>query len=306
MMTSEQSEHMGVFSEDGPALFLSAMAAVFWGSVFEATRLVLVDLTPWTAVATRFVFAAAATLIWLWLSGGINWPIFRRNFVAFLMLGAFGIAGFSGLLFWGMKSSSPVTAALIMATNPLITNLIDAFMKRRKPKMAELAGLFISMLGVALTVGAFSGARLAPGDLLILLASLVWAFYSLGSRNWVKGASPLQTSVWTTVFGTVFLVIAAVVLADPVAELQMASVVTWAATVWMALVGSVLAYLFWQIGIAVRGPAATSVLYNLVPVSALIIAACFGRMPDGVQILGVFVAIFGVLLASGRVPFLSR
>ena len=124
-----------------------------------------------------------------------------------------------------------------------------------------------------------------------------------GSRNWVKGASPLETSVWTTVFGTVFLVIAALVLADPMHELQTGSLLSWSATLWMALTGSVLAYLFWQIGIAVRGPAATSVVYNLVPVSALVIAAGFGRLPDVTQ-CWCFCHNFGVLLASGRLPAL--
>ena len=68
----------------------------------------------------------------------------------------------------------------------------------------------------------------------------------------------------------------------------------------MAIPGSVLAYLFWQVGIARRGPGATSVLFNLVPVAALLVAAGFGRIPAVTQILGVAVAILGVLIASGR------
>ena len=43
---------------DGGALALSALAAVFWGTNFEATRLALIDLPPWTAAAGRFVLAA--------------------------------------------------------------------------------------------------------------------------------------------------------------------------------------------------------------------------------------------------------
>ena len=89
------------------------MAAIFWGSVFEATKLVLQDLTPWTAVASRFVFASAATLIWLWLKNGFDCR-YPAQSCRLCCSGAVGIAGFSGLLFWGMKSSSPVTAALIM------------------------------------------------------------------------------------------------------------------------------------------------------------------------------------------------
>lgn len=69
----------------------------------------------------------------------------------------------------------------------------------------------------------------------------------------------------------------------------------------MALAGSVLTYLFWQEGIAVRGPAATSVLLNLVPVAALVFAAALVRRPEAAQLAGMAIAIFGVLLGSGRV-----
>lgn len=45
-----------VFSAPRPraetvAFALSALAAVFWGSNFEATRVVLQDMPPWTAAA---------------------------------------------------------------------------------------------------------------------------------------------------------------------------------------------------------------------------------------------------------------
>ena len=40
------------------AFALSALAAIFWGTNFEATRIVLQDLPPWTAAAGRFGIAA--------------------------------------------------------------------------------------------------------------------------------------------------------------------------------------------------------------------------------------------------------
>ncbi|GEO81126.1 DMT family transporter [Pararhodospirillum oryzae] len=280
------------------AFLLSALAAVFWGTNFEATRIVLAESPPWTAAALRFVVAAGAALLWLWATRGITFAVLRRNAVAFVLLGLIGVAGFNAALFLGMKTSSPVTAALIMGTSPLTTNLLEALFNRRRPAGLALAGMGISLVGVALTVGAFSGARFAPGDLLIAGGSLAWALYSIGCRRWVKGAAPLETTVWTMVFGTAALAGIAVVLENPLQVMADASPVFWLVSLHMALVGSVLAFVFWQIGIARRGPAATSILFNLVPVSALVVAAGFGRIPDWSQVLGVGVAIFGVWLAS--------
>ena len=286
------------------ALLLSAFAAMFWGTNFEATRIVLTEMPPWTAAALRFTMAAVAALLWLRLTRGLDPGVLRRNALAFTALGLIGVTGFNAALFLGMQTSSPVTAALIMGTSPLTTNLLEALVNRRRPAGIALIGMGISLIGVALTVGAFSGARLASGDLLIAGGSLAWALYSIGCRRWVAGATPLETTVWTMIFGAGALVVIAFATESPLRLAAGATPVFWLASLHMALIGSVLAFVFWQVGIAQRGPAATSVLFNLVPVSALAVAAGFGRMPAGSQVLGVAVAILGVWLASrpGREP----
>lgn len=280
------------------ALMLSALAAIFWGTNFEATRIVLAEAPPWTAAALRFGVAALAALLWLALTRRLNLAILRRNLVAFAVLGLIGVTGFNAALFLGMETSSPVTAALIMGTSPLTTNLLDAMINRRRPTGHALIGMGISMIGVALTVGAFSGARFASGDLLIAGSSLAWALYSIGCRRWVTDATPLETTVWTMIFGAAALVLISFAFEAPVKVLAGASPVFWLASLHMALIGSLLAFVFWQVGIAVRGPAATSVLFNLVPVSALIVASAFGRMPGWDQAFGVALSILGVWLAG--------
>lgn len=284
------------------ALILSGLAAVFWGTNFEATRIVLSEATPWTAAALRFGLAALAALCWLAMTRGLDFTVLRRNALAFAMLGLIGIAGFNAALFLGMKSSSPVTAALIMGTTPLTTHLLDAAIRRHRVGGRVLVGMGISLIGLALTVGAFRGTHLAAGDLMIAGGSLAWALYTIGCRRWVVTAAPMDTAVWTMIFGALALVLIAFEQEEPVQMLAGASPVFWLASLHMALIGTVLAYVFWQTGIAERGAAATSVLFNLVPVSALVVAAGFGRMPDWSQGLGVAVAIFGVWLSSRAEP----
>ena len=291
---------------DGGALTLSALAAIFWGTNFEATRVALEHLSPWTAAAGRFAIAAAAILGWLWLSRGLDLRVLRRNWPAFVVLGIVGVVGFNAALFLGMKTSSPVTAALIMGTTPLTTTLLDALLQRRRPKGIVLIGMGVSLVGVALTVGAFSGTRFATGDLLILAGSVGWALYTIGCRSWVRGAAAIETAAWTMVFGAIGLVTIALLLENPFRDLAQSGPAAQLIVVYMALVGSVLAYIFWQVGIAVRGPGATSVLFNLVPVAALFVAAACGRMPGLSQVVGVIVAILGVLLASGRLNLSRR
>jgi drug/metabolite transporter (DMT)-like permease len=287
---------------DTGALVISALAAVFWGTNFEATRIALLDLPPWSAAAGRVVLAVIASLLWLALTKGISWSVLRRNLVAFAVLGIIGVGGFTATLFLGMKTSSPVTAALIMGTSPLTTNLLDSILLKRLPSPLAVVGMIVSLVGVALTVGAFSGTHFASGDLLILTGSVLWSLYTIGCRRWVVDATPIETSAWTMLAGMLVLGLLAFKLEAPLTAFAHASAAAWLATIWMAVVGSALALIFWQVGIARRGPSATSVLFNLVPVSALVVAAIFGRMPDMMQIAGVAVALFGIMLASGKLP----
>lgn len=291
---------------EGLAILATLLAAVFWGTNFEATRLVLLDLPPWTAAALRFSLATVIILVWLAVSRGIDGRVLRRNALAFTLLGLIGITGFNAALFLGMRTSSPVTAALIMGTSPLTTNLLDAALRWQRPSPAALIGMGISLIGVALTVGAFSGAHFAPGDLLIGGGSLALALYTIGCRRLVKGATPLETSAWTMFTGTVVLVALALRIEHPMQALAQASALSWIASLHMALFGSALAFAFWQQGIAVRGPAATAVLFNVVPGSALAVAALFGRIPGWSQLAGVAIAILGVLIASGQLRLRRR
>ncbi|MCR8547291.1 DMT family transporter [Salipiger sp. P9] len=291
---------------DRRAFVLSALAAIFWGSNFEATRIVLEGSPPLSAAAGRFALAAVVTLLWMRLSVGPGLGALRRNLAAFALLGLIGIAAFNAALFLGMRSASPVTGALIMGTSPLTTTLMEALLLRRRPAPRMLLGMAISLCGIALTVGAFSGAVLTGGDLIILAGSLCWALYTVGCRHWVHEATPLETTAWTMLSGTAALGLAAWIFEAPLTTFASAAPAVWGATLWMALAGSTAAFAFWQTGIRQRGPGPTSVLFNLVPVSALLIAMGFGRMPALSQWAGVALAIGGVLLASGAWPRLRR
>lgn len=68
----------------------------------------------------------------------------------------------------------------------------------------------------------------------------------------------------------------------------------------MGIAGSVLAYLFWNVGIAVRGPGKTSIFFNFVPTFALLIQLAMGTVPHFVQVLGIIITILGVLVGQGR------
>lgn len=296
------------------AIALTVLATLFWAANFSAGKLALSSLPPWTVSAERFVIATVAILLYLSAARGIRLEVLRRNRLAFTTLGVIGIAGFNGSLFVGLQTSHPVTAALIMATTPISTSLIEAILYRRCPSLISIVGAAVSLVGVGLvlTNGAIlQGATMtfAAGDPVIVFGSLCWAVYTVGCRAYIKEATPLETTAWTITFGTLALIGIAFVIEHPVASMLFGSTSSHLSIIFMGIAGSVLAYLFWTVGIAVRGSAQTAMYFNLVPVFALLISIAQGANPGLYRTMGVIVTIIGVTLGSGglklpAVPYL--
>ncbi len=288
------------------AVILTLFATFFWGSNFQATKIALNSLPPWTASVERFICAVLAIFIFMSLKGGIRSQVLKQNLLAFVILGTIGVAGFNGALFVGLQSSSPITAALIMATTPISANILEAIMSRRFPNFSRLLGMIISLFGVALVITngkLFSESTLhtASGDFVIFAGSLGWAIYTVGTRIFITDATPLETTSWTMFFGTVVLAITAICIESPIPSVLAGKVESHLASIYMGIAGSVFAYLFWNIGIATRGAGKTAIFFNFVPIFALGIQMALGDIPSFTQLTGITITIVGVLLGQGLI-----
>jgi len=286
------------------AVIMTLLATFFWGSNFQATKIAIASLPPWTASVERFIIAVIGIYTILLIKEGIRWSILSKNFVAYVVLGIIGVAGFNGSLFVGLQTSSPITASLIMATTPISANIIEALINRQAPGGARILGMIISLVGVCLVItnGQILAGHLnfASGDIIILAGSIGWAAYTVGTRAFVSDATPLETTSWTMLFGTLALAAVAFTVESPASSMLAGSGISLLATFWMGIAGSVLAYLFWNVGIAVRGPGKTSIFFNFVPLFALLIQVAMGILPQAVQLIGVAITILGVLVGQGR------
>jgi drug/metabolite transporter (DMT)-like permease len=271
--------------------FLVAAAAVLWGANFNLSQAVLAEMHPLAAGATRFVLAAAV-MVALAVARGERVPLVRHA-GPYAVLGTVGIAGFNLMFFWALTLTGPVNAALIMATNPLVTALLAAMVLGERPSSRQMMALPVALAGVAAVVLGRPGASLHPasGDVLMMGANLAWAVYNVVGKRLMPTGSGLANSAGVMVAGAVVMVAALLLSGAPVA---MPGARAQLAMVGMALGGTVLAYLFWNAGLARLGAARTSLFLNLVPVTAMTIEALCGRPPSLLQAAGA-VAVLGAV-----------
>lgn len=277
------------------------LTAFFWGMMFHLGKHAVAYMSPLSVGGWRFLLAGAVLLPLLHWREGINWRGIRRNALPLLAMAVIGICGFNLALFYGLRQTSPVNGALIIALNPAITTLLSALMNGERISARQGAGLALALAGVATVVShgslhALLSLAFTGGDLLVLIASLSWAVYSTIPRRFVQGLAPLQITTATIVLGGLVMSGFAQLAATDFFVAPPASVVTAIAV--MSLFGSVLAYIWWNEGVGKIGPAKAAIFMNLVPIFATLIGMALGQPLALSQLVGAALVVSGVLYSS--------
>lgn len=269
-------------------------AAVFWGANFNLAVPVVAEMHPFVAGATRYLLAAAVMLmIMCWRRECIPLRYARQ----YVLLGVVGVFGFNLLFFLGMQTTSAVNGALIMALNPLLTSIVALVLLSDRPSLRQLLAYPVGFAGVGVVVlGGGAALHAAIGDVYIFGASLAWAFYNVLLRKHMPSdVSGIASTAAIMSAGALALTAVAVLAGKP---FIVPSVHAGSALLVMTLGGGVLAYLFWNVGVAKLGAAQAAIFLNLVPVASMLIAVFEGHPPNHAQWLGGLLVIGAVLFAS--------
>lgn len=283
----------------GNTYSLLATAAFFWGANFVLGQFVLQDMSPLWAAAMRFVLGAMLMLIIAGFRREQLLDPLRRHAATYLMLGVVGIVAFNLFFFEALRYTSANNAALIMATNPLLTTLLAALILNERPGARHFVALPIALAGVAVVVtqGRLSNLltlHLSGGDLLMFGADAFWALYNVFCRRYMPQQSSLVNTTWITVAGAIVLVSVALTSGEHLVLPSGKAAVSMAV---MAVGGTVLAYLFWSMGIARYGAARTAIFLNLVPVFAMLLGAAIAVSPTHAQLAGGLLVLGGVMVS---------
>ena len=285
-------------------LLAVTLSTFFWGSNFNAGASVVADASPFAVATERFFIATIIIMIFMLLKDRTSIIALQKNWIAFIALGLLGITGFNLAFFIGLKTTSAINGSLIMATSPITTALLAAMIDKHKISLIQTVGMLISLFGVVIVVSNGSIMNLislnfSSGDLIIMLGNLAWATYTVGSRKYISNSTPLQTTTYTMLFGTIGILLFTVYNNNLLISLNNITIKNHLILVYMAVCGTVLAYLFWNFGIKEIGAANTAVFFNLVPVFTMILALFTGSVPNLLQISGALIVICGVILATG-------
>lgn len=283
----------------------------FWGGTFVAAKWAVQEAPPFHAASYRFAiatFTLFSLVAWqTWgRDGNGKFPVPRgsKEWLRLFLLGLTGIFLYNAIFFTGLKWTTAANGSLIVAINPMVTALLSALWLKETIRPIQGVGFALSFLGVITVISKGSWEALQqlsfnPGDLLLLGAPLSWAIYSILGKKVLGSFSPLVATAYAALFGALLLIPAAGL--ERVYGLGGAdfSWIGWLAILQLALLGTVMGFVWWYEGVKVIGAGRTSVFVNLVPVFGTLLAALFlGESILWPQMLGGMMVVGGVYLGT--------
>lgn len=287
-----------------PYLLLT-LTPLFWASNWIVGRALAGDIPPMALTFFRWLFAivilAPAALPRVYR----DWPRIRAHWRILLLLGAVGVGTHNALAYLGLHYTTATNAVIL---NSFIPAMIIGFSwlflhERLTPK--QLAGVLVSFIGVMTVLSHGSLAvlaqfRLNVGDLWVMTSMALWSTYSILLRRRPAGID-------TIAFLFVIAVVGDLCVAPLyIGETLLGNPMRWTATnvlaiAMIALFSSVLAYIFWNRGVAEVGAPVAGLFMHLMPVFGVLLAWIFlGEKPAPFHLAGIGLILTGIFITSWR------
>lgn len=286
----------------GNAYLLMIVTTLIWGGNAVASRMAVDNITPMALTCLRWV--GVCLVMPLLIRGDLvtHWPQMRAHWRFVALLGLTGFTGFNVLMYLAAYSTSAINIGILQGSIPVIVLIGAFFAYRIRITAMQAVGVAVTLAGVAVTasrgdIQVLLGFRFVPGDLLMILACVFYASYTVGVRN--------RPAVPALVFFTVAAAFACLFsLPLFVAEIALGAFhwptpTGWGVLAFTIIMPSIISQLTFMRAIELIGPGRAGVFVNLVPVFAPLLAVLILGEPFGLyHALALLLVLGGIFIAE--------
>ncbi|MDE3735095.1 MULTISPECIES: DMT family transporter [Pseudomonas] len=280
-------------------------ASVFWAGNALVARAFHDAIPPFSLAFWRWSLALAILLPFVARPMWEHRSALRYAGWRLLVVAALGISTYSVLLYFAARTTVAINLTLLNTCLPLATFIGAGVLLNEWPPRRAWLGMAVATVGLLVLIAQGRLEQLAalsfnPGDLIMLLAVVDWALYTLLLRRW-NSYFKLPPLV---LLGA--LVACGVPMLLPFYLLELASgqrfelsTENLAAIAYTGVAASLLAYLLWNQGIRVLGVAKAVLTNYLMPVfTALLGYLLLGEGLQAYHWFGGALIFAGLLLAT--------
>lgn len=220
-----------------------------------------------------------------------------------IALSALSISTYNTLLYLAAQSTTAINITLVNTGLPVAAFIWTLIILHEWPTRATLLGALLSLCGLLVILTSGQPQRLLelqfnPGDLIMIVAVLAWGLYSVLLRRWMLPVPGLTQLSAMLLCGVPLLLPFYLWEFSQVGAMPL-ELHTLGAIGYTAIVASLVAYLAWNNGVKVLGPATASLFSYLMPVfTALLGVLLLGEVLRWYHVVGGALTFLGLLLAT--------
>lgn len=284
---------------------LLTLTALFWSGNMVVGRAIRADVPPLSLAFWRWTIALLLTLPLALPALRTQWPLLKRSWRAVVALGLLGVGGFNTFAYIALQHTAATNALLINSFTPIATIALSWAFLKKPLRRIEGIGVLVSLAGVIAIVARGKLATLAGltpniGDLWMLLAVFVWAFYTIGLQWRPAGVDPM---LMLAAFTSVGLLALAPAYAWEIAQGRLIHVTptALAGIAYTGLLPGFIGYIFYNRAVGEVGASKASLFIHLMPVFGALLSAIFlGEIPQRYHLIGIALIFSGILVTTAR------
>nr|WP_172255318.1 EamA family transporter [Saccharibacillus deserti] len=278
-------------------LIAALIAILLWSTSFVGTKIAYASFPPLTLGAARFAIASVILGAALLLRREFTRPA-PKDLGMMALSGLLGTTVYFALENIGVQLTTASSAALIVASYPAVTALLEFFFFKTRISWMRGIGISMAIFGVYRISGGGpgeGGGHELVGNLMLIAAGFVFAVYNFATRRVVGRYSMVTVSFYQTVAGTIAFI--------PLALIERKQWETpTAESLWILLyLGvfcSVAAFMLYNFGLRGLTAGTAMALMNLVPIIGVALSIFLlgeSLRPD--DWIGGIIVILGVILS---------
>jgi len=308
------------------AYVLLILTTIIWGGTWPLGRWLVSEevggatIPPFMIAVIRYFLAVICFfLILRFKEGTLNWQFVKKNWKILALMGLLSVTVYQAGYLIGELLTSASDASIMVATNAVWVVIISSsFLKTERFAWRKIIGSLLAFIAVVIVVGFSPNVNVTNrilGDIVILLAALAYATYTVISRFFINKTredsesyqpSSIWIMTWVSLFG--FLITTPIALIISPEFLIPATYLTIPPRVWIGIsylvfISTIGGYTFYLEGVKRLNASRAAIFQALVPLFGVVFSALFLHEEFDVFVypFALLLVILGIILVNRKI-----
>lgn len=244
-------------------------ATAIWSGNFIIARGLSENIPPVSLAFYRWLVAVIVFAPFAIKTVLREWAIIKKHIYYFSITAFLGITIFNTLIYFAGRTATAMNLSLIAITFPIFILIFSRILFKEKITIQKGVGIVLVLTGVLFLItkgrlSALLSISFNIGDIWMLLASIIFAVYSIFLKNKPQGLSIIGLQFFSFILGLIFL-FPFFFWEQAIAGQSFLNQTTIPAILYIGIFASLCAFVLWHKAIVVLGPSKAGMVYYTLP-----------------------------------------